>query len=129
MFWPRDIPDRVPGLQETLAAWDGCVWQLESYGMSHPTFTLWVYGKGRPTSLKIYCAMPRYIRGPTGWNGCQFTVRAQDAKPLGYLVIRDDSADFEIRCFHIHTEERPPPHWLAPVSAGGHGGEGAAARD
>ena len=40
MFWPLDIPDRVPVLQETLSAWDGSVWRLESYGMTHPTFTL-----------------------------------------------------------------------------------------
>ena len=111
MFWPN-IPEYAAEAQAKLSAWDGCVWRLEAYGMSHASFLLWVYAEGRLTSLHVSCLSPHYICGPLGWNGCRFTVRAQDSEPLGFVVVRDEIANFEIRCQHVQITEGPPPHWL-----------------
>ena len=113
MFWPPEVPEYAAEAQAKLSEWDGCVWQVESYGMSHPSFMLWVYATGRPTSLHVSCSTPRYICGPVGWSGCRFTVRAQDAEPLGFLVLRDEAANFAVRCQHIQFTEGPPPHWVS----------------
>jgi hypothetical protein len=115
MFWPPNIPILAAEAQATLSAWDGCVWRLAAYGMTHPSFVLWVYSTGRPTSLHVICYSPSYYCGPTGGNGCRFAVLAHDAEPMGFVLLRDEAAKLEIRCHNVQISEVAPPHWIRTV--------------
>ena len=99
---------------EVLSRWDGGVWRVESYGMSHPTLTIWLYDHREPTtSVRINCVLPRRMNGPFGWSVCRLRVCVQPAEPINLYVLRDENAGLEITCGHINVGEAPAPHWIS----------------